>query len=422
MVVWQYAGILLCFELALGVFRPFDWNQGIVRAALLALLLMVFFALGSLRVHLSGQWKRHVVIGIIGLAALWDVSLATMAIGRTARTGDIPLDQGQNTYRAALGLWKGTNPYGQGALLDLYAYRTRMAQRAAAGLGPTLPHARLESALTKYWRTLQPDLLRMLLPTVPPGGSASARLEASILGYKYGPIPVMAAALLVPLLGAIAVPLTNALACMGLFAIIALILKQSRTSVTAGGLALAAVMIDPWVGFSYLWSSASDIWVLLFGFAAVLSAINRRAVLLGLCLALAIASKTFPALLYVPLLLYCRSWRAVATFIAVTVTLFAPYLTDARGLFTNIILWPAVIAPDSTSWIYYATPNTALLIRVALAGTIGLLLSRLITGKQWAWSFTMLNLCAAAAAPAFHNNYIPWFSTWGVIALTERLT
>jgi len=422
-----YVACLFGFEVYLGTFRFLDWNQGPARAGLLGLVLLLLLNLRFWPHRRSGDadgnrhWERA-VLAVVALAVIWNISVMTLAITQTMKTGKIRLDQGQNTYRAAQELWKGRNPYAQGALLDRYSYDLRMPERVAAGIGPTIPASGVEAEMDRYWDTLDPAIRAKLLPVVPPAGSESARREASLLGYKYGPVPVLFAAALAPPLGAASVPVTNGAACLALFVIIALILTRAGAGVVGGGLALSAVMVDPWITYNYILLSASDVWPLLFGFAAVLCAMRRWHVALGLCLALAIGSKIFPAILYLPLLITARSARAALAFGAAAIALFLPWtIWDARGLFYNFLYWIVLVYGDSTSWTHYAATSVVVTVRIMLALFIAFLLFMLVSGRErrWAWIFAAVNLSVVAAASAFHNNYIPWFSTWVALAIAE---
>jgi hypothetical protein len=419
-----YIFCLAGFELFLGTFRFV--THGLARTALLALVMLLLVTLRATRSWRvdddasSSHWRR-LTVGLIAVAATWNVSMIGVSVAHTLKTGDIRLDQGQSTYRAALELRKGRNPYGQGALLDVDAYRSRMARRIAAGVGPTIPASAVEAELARYWQTLDPLAREKLLPSVPPNGSESARREVSILGYRYGPVPPLITAVLTPILGPAAVPVTEGAACLALFLVIALILDGAGIGGLAGGLALFAVMIDPWITFSFILSSASDVWPLLFGFAAVLCAQRRWPGTAGLCLALALGSKIFPAILYLPLLIAMRSTRAALAFGSAMAVLFLPWIIrDAHALFYNFA-WPFLLGNDTTSWEHFAPTRIVAPIRATLAAVVAFVASLLILGRErrWAWALATINVAVLAGGAVFHNNYVPWFSTWVVMAIAE---
>src|SRR5260370_23886039 len=112
-----------------------DWEWGRERCALLAAL--------ALAVLFNGSPARIAIASRSLLVALWMAALLALGLSartgietllHTASTGEIRLDQGQNTLRAARLFLRGENPYARGQLLDLAAYFTRFPQRAQAGL------------------------------------------------------------------------------------------------------------------------------------------------------------------------------------------------------------------------------------------------------------------------------------------------
>jgi hypothetical protein len=168
-----YVSLVFGFEIFLLAFRFLDWNRGLARTALLGLVLLLLFALRYCPQWLireateNRHWKRA-VLGLVALAAAWNISVMAFAIAYTVKTDEVRSDMGQSTYRAALELSKGRNPYGRGALLSFQPYLSRMPQRLAAGLRPTIPAPAVEAALERYWKTLDPGIREELLPTVAP--------------------------------------------------------------------------------------------------------------------------------------------------------------------------------------------------------------------------------------------------------------
>ncbi len=77
-------------------------------------------------------------------------------------------------------------------------------------------------------------------------------------------------------------------------------------------MALAALLVDPHVLRDFLYLTASDVWPLLFGAAAVLAARKGAPVAMGVALELALVSNLVPSLLYLPLPAggASVSWRA----------------------------------------------------------------------------------------------------------------
>jgi len=181
-------------------------------------------------------------------------------------------------------------------------------------------------------------------------------------------------------------------------------------------------MLDPLIGFYFMFWTATDVWPLLFGFLAVLLAMRRHNAAAGLALALAVASKIMPGALFLLLLPMLRSWRALAAFAVAYAALVLPWLLlDARGFVTNVLLWGATMAPDTDSWVFGARPGIALAARAVLLLPLGFLAWRLIRRREMrvAGAFAAINILLLAGGNAFHNNYVPWFATWTVLAVAE---
>lgn len=420
---------LVAFEIWLQSFRLRTLEAAGVRGLLVVAAIAAFLLLRRYRrrtLHQGPAPARRrfatVLAWLVGLAVAWNLVVGVIAIAHTVRTGDIRMDQGQATYRAALGLWRGENPYASGALLDYYAYLSRAPLRAAAGVGPQLPEDQVDAAFGRYWDSMDPALRAKLLPVPPPDASASARREVGILGYKYGPVPVLATAVLAPLIGPTAVPLLNTAGTLGLFALLALLLRRSSIKPELAAVAFLACLIDHFPTWYYIHFSDSDIWPLFFCVLSVLAFARGWDTVLGLSLALALGSKTFPSLLYLPLLVMARSTRAALAFALVGAAIFAPWLAwDASGFIRNMLLWPALMQPDITSWVRYLPTDAALAIRVAILVLIAALVLRLATRREpyLFWSLTVISMATVGAGTVVHNNYVPWFSLWGALAVAE---
>ncbi|MGQ0507996.1 MAG: hypothetical protein ACT4TC_22050, partial [Myxococcaceae bacterium] len=343
------------------------------------------------------------------VAMLANASLGIASVVYSARKGKIRLDQGQNTYRAALMFARGENPYGRGAILDLEAFNTRLETRVKEGVGPKI---NLE-ALPRYWETLDPQLRAQLLPT-----DGTSR-ESALLGYKYGPVLFLAALPFARLIGPAGIPLLNLLCFLGwAFALFKVVRALGLRSEIAA-LALLAVFLDRNVGWNFLYYSCSDIWVLLFGALAVLAHLRGWPLRLGLFVALALGSKLFPAALYLPLLLLHR--RSLLTFAATAAALFVPWvLWDGQGLVYNLLLWPSLMAPDTTSWVAFASTRVVWAIRGVLLATAAWAMLQLLRQRApLMWTLALSNLSVVAAGNAIHNNYLPWFSAWAVLAFAS---
>jgi len=369
----------------------------------------------------SPEPRRLKWLAIIGSAVLlWDAAAGVIAIKHTIETHDIRMDQGQSTLKAAQGLWHGENPYGEGALLDPFGYMSRLSLRIAAGVGPRDVGPEVEPMLWRYWGTHEPELRARLLPMPPPGAGAAARREVSILGYKYGPVPLLATAAMAPALGPLAVTATNVILTFALYALIWLILRDSALPLEFRWLAFIAVLADHFPVWYYMHFSDSDVWPLVFCALAVLALLRGWQWTLGVALGLALACKLFPSALYLPLVLMARSWRAGLACAAVALVLFVPFAVwDPEGFAGNFFLWAWFMLPDVTSWVSRVPPGLGWAVRLALAAIVIALYWRLLRGRDEPpfRAIALVNVAVVAAGTVIHNNYVPWFSIWAALAV-----
>jgi hypothetical protein len=207
------------------------WRHGVERGfilgGLLAGLMLLRFRPRPIAASVAPdslpQWLRILLIA----ALIADFGIAGGTISRSLRTGLIPMDQGQTTWRAARLLWRGENPYGVGALVDPTAFALRSRARQDAGIAQTLSGAALDAALWRYDETLDPAVRNQILP-VPQDRplTESAAQEARLAGYKYGPVLIIAT---VPFAVAgipAGVVLLNSIVCFGLFAVFWILLQR----------------------------------------------------------------------------------------------------------------------------------------------------------------------------------------------------
>jgi hypothetical protein len=117
-----------------------------------------------------------------------------------------------------------------------------------------------------------------------------------------------------------------------------------------------------------------------------------------------------------------RSRRAWTAFAAGCAALLLPWLAlDPRGFVTNVVLWGVTMAPDTDSWVFGAPQNLVLAARAVLLLPILLIAWRLARRRAvfLGSAFAALTILVLAGGNAFHNNYVPWFATWTVLAIAE---
>ncbi len=415
-----------------------DWEHGRARSALMALTGLLCFALRwpwrPLRLF---AWRPLAVVAwLLFLGALAvDVRIGVESVQHARKTGEIRLDQGQNLLRAAQLLRRGEDPYGRGALIDLEAFQQRLQLRARLGLAPQMHPAALAQALGRYAREPEIFLRKQLLPEPAPFAPDEAQREFSLLGHKYGPLPVLVA---MPLLGAgrAAIPALQLAAFLGWVLALWWTLRAPalRLGAAALPLALTLILLEPHVAHDYLYDSASDAWCLAFCALALGAHLRGRRGLTGAAIALALGCKLFPAALFVPLLLARPLRRAFLSCALVLALLYLPFLAwDGRGLWLNLVAWPSLMAPDNTGWLAYAPQvaplaRTGLMLLIAALSALDLFGLRLrvapprprfvpVDPARLPAHFALVSACALLAGSALHNNYVPWVTSWGLIAV-----
>ncbi len=419
---------IAAIELWLALLFPLDWTYGLARGAIILVLLsgLILLRFGPRPViqpaapridaALSGFLKLAVAI-----ALMLDAGIAVQAVGRCLEKNEIELDQGPALSLSARLLWKGENPYGRGALVDLRAYEGRAGERRAEGIVVGIPAEDTADALARYGRTLDPELRKQLLPTAT--ASKGLLSETRLLGYKYGPLVIDVAALFAALGQPCAiVGLQIAMYTITLLALAYLFWGAFEDKKLAA-VGILALLLDRHLSWEYVELAMADIWVLAFCVLSVLAFQRSRPLAMGACLGAALGCKIFPSLIFLPLLLACGGIRPIAVAAAVTAAIYLPWLAwDPAGLLANVFLWPFVMFKDTTSWTYYAPPQIVLAARLIVLGALALLWYRYLTGRETHlfWTLAVANTLLLVTGNTFHNNYIPWALIWVVPAVVER--
>jgi len=345
------------------------------------------------------------------------------AVDAAQRTNNLRLDEGRTTWRAARLLWRGENPYGIGVIVDDTGFERRLARRQGLGIGPAMPASAVGPALERYLSSLDPDQRIALLPDVS-GAPLAVRWEAAVVGYKYGPVPLLITAALERRLGSMSVPLSNGLACLLLFGVVALIVRSAGADWLVAGAVVAASLLDPIMVWFFVQLTATDVWPLLFGFTAVLAVMWRWPTVAGIAVTLAVASKIMPGALFLLLLPIMRSWRALATCVVTGLVLVLPWIAwDPMGFICNFALWGLSMDPDVNSWVSSAPAwlvpiVRSILVMAILALSCMLALHRL---ARMCAGFAAITILVLAGGSAFHNNYVPWVTIWMMLAIVEAL-
>lgn len=403
-------------------FRYLDWGKGLDRLLLLVVIAAFLIATRKIKITISLPRKfTYFIYAALGILFLGYIGLIGYSVVSTAKTGVIRLDQGEATFRAAIELLRGHNPYAKGALLDQATYFYLLQKRVQLGVGPAVPPPQVQSVFDAYWRTLNPALRTLLLPAPPPNNPAAA-LQTRILGYRYGLVILAISTVLVPTFGPAAIPLENAILTLGLLAIMIWILRLRHLEKPVIALALLGVMLDVQIPWNFIYFTATDIWAIFFGFLAVGCLLNKKEPLAGIFFAASVCSKIFPGLIFAVVMLRFVSFRLLKYFFITLFILITPWLIwDTSGFLSNAILFPFYMPLDSTSWSAFVPFKLSIIMHILLLLCAVYLISKIIFSqeKRWFYLMSLLTITVAAAAGEFHNNYVPWFSIWTVLSMTD---
>ncbi len=409
--------------------RTHDWEWGRQRCALLALLaIAVLVARPSCPAILRSRVAAALLWAGALVAVALDARIGIESVRLAATTGEIRLDQGQHTLRAARLLLRGESPYAQGQLIDLEAYATRGEERARAGLVTPRDPGRVRLLAARWWSTLDPAARDELLPPAPPGNQAAVR-ERALYGYKYGPLQPLVVAPLQAILGPAAIPILQLTFWLLLLALLAASLRAAEAGWGPTGFAILCLSLEPSIATNFLYYSATDVWALAAMAGALLAFLRGRPIALGLCVGAAVACKILPSLLLGPMLLVAAPGRGRARFVApvacllLLIAVCAPFVAaDPLGFWSDVVLWPSAMRPDNTHWSFYASPALRAVVRVLLgcailAGAAYLLARRERAAASWLRFLAACSVALILGASAFHNNYETWFAVWAVCAV-----
>jgi hypothetical protein len=377
------------------LFRPFEYaTYGLVRGLLLVTLggLVAWY---RPRPEPARPRLTHALGVLVVLALCADVVIGASVVADTWRNGRSRFDQAENVRAAVTMLVHGENPYGNQAVIDTMVY-------AQLHVGQKAPPAHRDLSATERAALLAGDA------------------HPDLYGHKYGPLNVIFAVPFVLAAGAAGVALLNVLLFLAFVAIVARILRQLGVGRLHTVLVLAALAVDPVAVIWFVRYPSQDIESLVACAAALSLALDDRPYATALAVAIAIATKVVPGVLFVPLLLQRRRWPALAVCAAATLAFHLPFLLwDAHGLYVNLFGWSLTRPPDETSWIYFAPPLVARVARAGLGvAALGLVARMALVGVT-VRALALLTTCVLCAASTMHNNYVPWLAWLVYLALVD---
>ena len=402
----------------LQLFWWYDWEQGKVRGVvLLVLMAWVSWPLivwGS--VVLTIPRSRPLTSGVLLLCAFGLASHVVTGIKSallTRKTRYILMDQGQNSYRAIRLLRRGVNPYGQRTMLDMVEYELKVR---TYGLGhPEVKYiADPLQAQEKFWRTLDPAQMTLVFPTIDKTADPRIQRDFSSLGYKYGPVLLVAYYPFVFVFDQAGIFVAHVMWLL----VLVVVLWHCNIHWLRGrwlllGIPFAVLFIPPHLRHNVLFCSASDLIPITLAMIAMDLLQHRKFEWGAFVLGLSAVAKLLPAVLFAPLLLAAGSLRPMALFFGVVLSCFLPFvLWDATGVWNNIVLFNLVRPTDSTSLMHYLVPGLGLAVIFMAGGSLlGLLM--FLNRHHWPplgqWHYLVVVLILAClCGKIFHNNYLVW--------------
>lgn len=413
---WIALIAFLCAGGVLQLFKTYDWNRGVARALLLVVLGAIVLALrrvGPLSFTRPEPWGRAFAAAALA-ALLGNLYQGARTIQHSAATGEIELDQGQNSFRAVRFLLAGINPYGRRTMLDPSEYFVQTGRWAARVDCVRYSRPAMLQAQRSFWDTGAPEGMEGLYPAIAPGAAcAPVRQGFDTLGFKYGPVTVLGYLPFVGLFGEAGIYVDHLLAFLALLGVLGFLAWRTG----GGNLFLAAlpallVLVPSHYRHNVLVLSASDLTPVLLGLTFLALARAGRPHAAAVALALSIGAKILPGLLFAPLLLKAprSSW---ATFAAALLAVFVPFAAwDAQGLWNNIFLYNLGRSTDSTALAHFLPSGVALLMTLAVVALLAVLVVRvhragwpeLGTLRYLAWA----HIGVLVTGKIFHNNYLLW--------------
>lgn len=410
---WTLVGIGL-----LQLFNIYDWGQGVIRGKLVFMLfvwiLVSLFVFKSKNIFLKPKnTKTKKILEVV----FWVCVFIHLVIGiKTAflvhKTNEIPLDQGQISYRAIQLAKENNNPYSTKVILDPIYYNY-----LAEGVKDKMycfedNEGSLQQRLSSYWKSVDKEKMKALLPDYEKEGCAELKNGFSMAGYRYSPFMFLSYFPFVLLFGKAGIFINHLVVFFILSLFIYKIYKELKINILFFALSYLILFIPSQIRHNVLFNSAGDLLPAFLIIVFVCFQIKKKHFLSGVVAALSISTKFVPGILLVPLLF--QKWRAsflgfILTFFSMNIPFF---LMDKTGFINNIFLFNFVRPEDQTSLFYFLHPNqelniTLLSLFVLLIIFVIMVIKRLDIKYQVLFLITSM-LAVFINSKAFHNNYFVW--------------
>lgn len=381
----------------------YNYGYGRERATLLLLLCAVFLIAPMLwrRFRLeqpSGPVWTGLVLMVAVVALGINIRESVVSIGQVLKTNQIPSDQSYAAIHSINLLKEKVNPYGQTVLVPSHDLGPLLDKGKAHGHCFDEPLSRITSH----------EMLVTRIKNTPE--CESLRVEIRSMGFKYGPVLLLAYWPFVSLFGHAGVLILHVLCFLALVGFLCWYGYSSRMTAASIGFLVIVSILPADFRLCVLNQGHTDILPTLLAFTGLLFWIRGRPSAMGAVLVgLSLAAKTMPGLLYAPLLL--RSRKEALTLIGVVAFIALPFLVlDPRGFWYNLSYPFFLRYEDSTSLAYYLSET---LQHGVLAGSLALIAFFFIRLVRQGWLFSgalnflvVAHIGAFVTASVFHSNYM----------------
>jgi hypothetical protein len=418
-LVLYLISVLFVFSL----FEDYDWNYGKERTGLLLFLFLLSSLLYFHRSYITNKKNlKKLNFSPTGLLFFTALILSVQFFNETyssvkkiQETNEIPLDQGQNVYRAWQLLKKGISPYRTDLLLDLDLYYKELRQNPSSKKCLKFKTDISRQMVSQYWDSLDLELGKKLIPEVHEAEACKKeRLIFSSLGYKYGPALIGIYAPFFQFFDKSGIFLAH-LSFLILFLICFFWFYQKELAENPIVGVFTFILIlwpAPLLKNGFI-NSANDLIGTVLALTALILFHKKSDKLYSpFLLALSIACKTLPGLAFIPLL-YFFSWKQRASFFLFSVFFFSPFLIlDFEGVLNNLFYFNFIRSSDSTALSYFVSKESMFFFKLFSLFFIGwfwrklnLKVFNLSAFCLFVLSCLTLILCISKV---FHNNYLVW--------------
>jgi len=419
---------VLLVSILLGLFTYLDWGHGIARFFILCAIWIccVIFSRAFKRLKTEMVTSPLTSLGIliiVGCMFLLNARVGLLSIQEARKTEQVKSDQAQSAYRAILHVKQGINPYGRNTVLDPPEFFV-IAPKINENDCGSYDIDRGAEVLNQYWSSLSIGDMMKIFPNIPDIPQCQdIKRRFSSLGFKYGPMLLLNYW-----------PFTNGFKEPGVLinhfvlfltfsAVMALWLYKRSQSLFLTSMGLIPIFMPAHLRWNILTQGHSDLLPTFLSIVFLILWVKKKDGLAAIILALGVAAKTFPGLIYLPLLF--RKPRSIYVFLISIGVLYLPFLFwDRIGLWNNLSYPFLTHDADSTSFRYFLPSWGAKLLPIIFFGSAFYLYQAI--KNEWELNKIMpyllfTHLAIFANGNMFHNNYLVWVLPVVSLFVFERI-